>query len=102
MRLQAQLQEFAVRRVVVMVFLLHPRVLNVVDLYGEPELRRLSADQFRQLEDSEALGKLVEYAVFTRLRRIVDGQFHASQSVPDVQETAPLTSLPVHRKRHFD
>jgi len=73
MRLQTEIDELGVLRVVIMLFGFDAGIGNVVDAGLQAERPRSLRDKFGQLSDFELFCELIEDAVFARLRRIFDG-----------------------------
>src|SRR5579864_5717651 len=92
MRFKAERQQLGVRRVVVVFLQFNARVLQSSDNRRDPQLSSLSDNKFCKLSNAKRLGELIEYSVFTRLRRIQNRQLDATERVSNVQETAFLTS----------
>src|SRR5882757_2391016 len=90
--LQAEVEQVGVDRVVVVLFLLDPGVVDVVDRHLVAEVPGGGLDQLGELEDRELLGELVEDAEFARLGRVGDRQLDAGEGVADVEEAAGLTA----------
>ena len=94
-RHQAEVEQLGVRRAVVVLLQLDPRVVEVHD----PGSAGGVGDLLRQLTDREGLGELVEHAELAGLRWGADRELDAGQRVADVEETAGLATLAVHRER---
>src|SRR3954468_812465 len=101
-RLEAEVEELRVDRVVVVLFLLDPGVLDVVDRNPVAEVLAGLLDQLRQPEDRELLGELVEDAHLAALGWVVDRQLDAVESVADVEEAAGLAAGAVDGERVAD
>src|SRR5215213_6426809 len=101
-RLQAEVEQLGVDRVVVVLFLLDPRVLVVLDLDAVAEVLAGLLDQPGQLEDRELLGELVEDAELARLGRVQRRQFDAGEGVANVEEAAGLAAGSVDGQRVAD
>src|SRR3954452_24266172 len=98
-RLQPEVEELGVLRVVVVLLLLEPRVVDVLDRDLEPVGLAGALDRLGELHDREGLGELVEHAELARVGRVERGQLHALQGVDDVEVAAGLAALAVHGQR---
>src|ERR1044072_4565638 len=101
-RLQAEVEQLGVDRVVVVLFLLHARVVAVLDLYRVAEVVGGERDQVREVDHRELLGELVEDAELARLGGVVRRQLDALQGVADVEEAARLPPRSVDGQRGGD
>src|ERR1019366_2791039 len=95
-RLEAQVEQFLVARIVVVVFRLHTGVWQMTDRDRESKLFGYALNGLGKFEHVEHLRELVEDPVLTQLRRVEDGEFHAAQRVTNVEEAARLTALAVN------
>src|SRR5205807_706952 len=99
-RLQPQLEELGVDRVVVVVGRLVARVVEVDHVQGPAVVvGGRAADDTRDFLDREDLGQLVEDAVLARLRRVAHREVDAHQRVADVDVAADLIAAPVDGQR---
>src|SRR6478672_11692724 len=85
-RLEAEVQQLRVDRVVVVLLLLDPRVLAVPDLDRIAEVPGAVLDEVRQVDHRELLGELVEDPELAGLGRVCRRQLHAVERVADVEE----------------
>src|SRR5207253_10660252 len=95
-------------RVVIVFLALHAGVLDVLD-GGRESVRGASLmHQLRQLPDRELLGELVEDAVLTALRWMLDADADALHRVTDVEESSGLAAPSIdgerlaHRRLHAE
>ena len=95
-RLQAEVEELRVLRVVVVLLHLRPGVGDVLDDRLPPQPARALRHLLGQLLHRELLGELVEHPVLAHLGGVHDGQLHAGHGVSDVEEPAGLAALAVH------
>src|ERR671914_2930272 len=98
-RLEPQLAQLGVRRVVVVLLLLDARVVEVLDLDLVAELGARPLRELGELEHGELLRELVEHAELAALRRVAHGQLDALERVADVEEAARLPALAVDGER---
>src|SRR5262249_30185983 len=82
-RSQAEVWPLGVSRVVVVLFLLAPRVVVVLDRDRIAEVLAGRLHQLRQLDPRELLGELIEDTELARLGGIGRGQFDAGERVAD-------------------
>src|SRR3954451_16223853 len=101
-RLQPEVEQRCVRGVVVVLFSLDPRVLERLDLGGDPELLGGVDDEVGELADRELLGELVEDAHLTRFGGVEAGELDAAHGVADVEVPARLAALAVDGQRMAD
>src|SRR4029453_11799040 len=101
-RLEAEVEELRVGRVVVVLLHLDARVGEILHLDLVAELLPRLAHELRKLGDRELLGELVEDAELTLRRRVRDGQLDALERVSDVEKAARLAALAVDRERVAD
>src|SRR3954452_22229599 len=101
-RLEAEVEQLGVDRVVVVLFLLDPRVLVVLNLDAVAEVLAGLLDELRQSEHGELLGELVEDAELTVAGRVQRRQFDAGEGVADVEEAAGLMAGAVDGQRVAD
>src|SRR5579884_2583476 len=88
-RAQAQLQQTRVRHLVVVIFLLHPRILQMLNLARQPELAGAGCHQLGQLVYRENLGELVEDAVLAGRSRASSTQRSVSRMFRKPRFCAP-------------
>ena len=98
-RLQSQVDQLGVLRVVVVGFRFHARIGQVMDLRLQSQLRAGRLHHLRQLQHRELLGELVEDAELARIGRIHAGDFDAANGVANVEEAARLSALAVDGDR---
>ena len=102
MRLEAQVAELRIGRVVVVALRLDAGVREVLDLDRDVELGGRALHEVGQLRDRELLGELVEDPELAQVGRVGDRELHALKSVADVQEAARLPTLAVDGQRVAD
>src|ERR1044072_1057958 len=100
--LQAEVEQLGVDRVVIVLFLLHTRVVAVLDLDRVTEVLASPLDQLGQLEHRELLGELIEDAELTGLGGSCGSQLDAVEGVADIEEAARLAPRSIHRQRMAD
>src|SRR3954468_22112120 len=101
-RLEAEVEQLGVDRVVVVLFLLDPRVLVVLGLDAVAEVLAGLLDELRQSEHRKLLGELVEDPELTLLSRVQRRQLDAGEGVADVEEAAGLVAGAVDGQRMAD
>src|SRR6266850_3773916 len=99
MRLEAEVQELGVFRVVVMLLGFHARVGNMIDLNGNPRFLCGSFDEMSEIQDRKLLCELVVDPAFVLGRRVMTGKLDAPYCVANVEEAARLPTLAVNGKR---
>ena len=77
MRLQAELHQFGMAGVVIMLFRLHARIRQVIDFDVEVQLPTRRLDQMGQFQHRELLRELIKHSAFTGGRA---GFKHASST----------------------
>src|SRR5262249_20935201 len=98
-RLEAELEETGMDRVVVGFLALDARGREVLHLVAEAQLSAGDLYLVGEVADRGRLGELVEDAILTALRGVLDRQLDASHGVPDVEEAARLSAAAVDRQR---
>jgi UDP-sulfoquinovose synthase len=101
-RVEAEVEQRGVTRVVVVLFLLDPRVVDVLDLDRVAEVLGGMLDQVGEVDDRELLGELVEDPELAALGGVLDRQLDAVDRVADVEEAARLAAAPVDGERVAD
>src|ERR1700674_3079690 len=96
MRLQAQIDQLRMFSVVVVLLRLHAWVGEVVDLHGDAEFFCGGFHQMRQLQDGKLFRELIVAPALASGCRVVTGDLDATYRVPNVEETARLSALPVN------
>src|SRR6266852_5938673 len=99
MRLQAEINELGVFRVVVMLLGFNARVGNMIDLGGNSNFLCGSFHQMGQIQDRKLLCELVVDPAFVPGSRVVAREFDASHRVANIEEAARLPALAVNGKR---
>ena len=74
-------------------------VFDVVDFHLQAHGRAGLLDFLGQVQNAEQFRELVEHSEFTGVGRRFDRQFHAAHRIANVQETAGLAALAIHRQR---
>src|ERR1700733_1303867 len=98
MRLEPQIGQLGVLRVVIMRFSFPAGVGQVVDLHAQAHPVRYGLDDLGQFEDGKLLGELVENAEFAALGGIKADQFDTPHRVADIEEAAGLAAFAIYRQ----
>src|SRR6476660_9424714 len=101
-RLEAEVEQLGVDGVVVMLFLLDPRVVAMADLDRVAEMLAGMLFVLCYGDHRELLGELVEDPELARLGGIRHRQLDAGERVADVEEAAGLTATAVDGERVAD
>src|SRR5260370_4568164 len=102
MRLQAEVDQLGVFRIVIVLCGFHPGVGKMVDFRPQPELLGSCLCELCKLQNGELLRELVEHSALAPSRRIEAGNLDATDSVADVQEASGLSALAINRQRVTD
>jgi hypothetical protein len=95
-RLQPQIDQLGVLRVVVMLLGFDTRVGQVIDFHIEAQVFPGNLNFLRQIEHGKLLGELVVDAAFALSRRIQAGNLNATNGIANIQEAAGLSALTVN------
>eukprot|EP00982_Pelagococcus_subviridis_P007804 30735-Pelagococcus_subviridis.AAC.10 len=98
-RLEAEVLQLGVLRVVVVLLHLRPRVRDVDDLRVQADLLPRLGDERRELVHAELLRELVVNPHLALVRGVIARDLDAPHGVADVEEPARLAALAVHRHR---
>src|SRR5580693_1924898 len=98
-RTQTEVNQLRMPGVVVVLLRFNTRPGNVLDGGADAERLSCSLHHLRELKNRKLLGELIEDAKLARSRGIQTGDFHAANSIANVQEAARLTATPVDRER---
>src|SRR5215471_16421938 len=99
MRLQAQVDQLRMLRVVIMGFGFHARVGDMVNFNAQAHFfaSRLHFDG--KIENRELLGELVIDSTLTFVGWVQTSKFNTPYSVANVQESARLAAFAIHGER---
>src|SRR5712691_258735 len=102
MRLKPEADQLGMASLVVVLFLLYSRIVEVLDLHVHAVRLTGPPDELGQFVDRVLLGELVEHPEPAWLGRIEACEFHAAQRIDDVQIAASLPASAVNRERMAD
>src|SRR5262249_4589950 len=102
MRLEAEVEQAGVYRVIVVLLTFHPRGREVLHLHGEAQLAAGGTDLVSEVRHRELFRELVEDAILPGLRGGGDGEFDAADGCPDVEEPTGLPAFSVDGEWHAD
>src|SRR5467141_4412602 len=88
--------------IVVVLLRLHARVGEVVDLHSDAEFSCGGLYQMRQFQDGKLFRELIVDPALASGCRVVTSDLDATHRVPNVEETACLSALPVNGERLAD
>src|SRR4051794_23351204 len=99
MWLQSKFDKPGVNGIVVVLLCLNARIREVLNLHLQPEAFTLISDHFRQFNEWELLGELVENAVLTLCWRRYNRQFDAPDRIPQIDVPTYLLAFAVNAER---
>ena len=102
MRLQSEIYQLGVFRVVVVFLGLDARIRQVVNLDSQAHLACRGLHQSRDVQDGKLLRELVEYAALAREGRVQARQLDATHGISNIQKAARLTSFAIDGQRMSD
>src|SRR5271169_100127 len=102
MRLQSELDELGVFRIVIVLFRLDARVRDVIDSHVQPELFAFRLNHASQVQHGKLLGELVEDAELSLGGGIQAGNLNATHGVTNVEEAAGLSAFAINGERSSD
>ena len=94
MRLQPQIGQPRVFRVVIVLFEFHARIRQMFDLYVETHLLGDRLHHVGQLQHGELLGELVEHTALAAAGGIQASQFDAANRVANIDKPRVCPPLP--------
>src|SRR6267143_326733 len=102
MRLQAQVDELRVLRVVIVLLGLDTRIRNVIDLNRHAKFSCGGFHHVCQVQNRKLFSELVVNTALTFGGGVMTSNLDTSDRVPDVEESARLPALSVDRERLAD
>ena len=100
MRLKAKCRQRGMIRIVIMLFQLDTRILDVFDRAVETVIGSDPLYAVCKIQDRELLGELIENPKLAGFGWIEHGQLDATERIANIQKAAGLSALPVDGQRH--